>query len=121
MKIAFRFVWLALGAAAFALGVIGLFLPIMPTVPFMLLAAFFFARSSRRLHDWLLAHPVFGPPIVDWIERGAIGRKAKIYAVLSFAASIALSLWLAVPGTVLAIQSVALALVAAFILSRPGR
>jgi len=121
MRTAFRLAWLALGALAFALGVVGLFLPIMPTVPFMLLAAFFFARSSRRLHGWLLAHPVFGPPIIDWVERGAIGRRAKLYGVASLAGSVGLGFWLELPGYALAIQAVGLGAVAVFILSRPGR
>lgn len=89
MKRHFYFVcgWLSL-----ALGAIGAVLPLLPTVPFVILAAFCFARSSPRLEAWLLEHPVFGRHIVAWRTRGAITRKAKIAASVAFAVSIALAL-----------------------------
>lgn len=63
-------VWIAAGGLALTLGVVGVFLPLLPTVPFLLLSAFCFGRGSSRLHRWLLQHRVFGPPIEDWIESG---------------------------------------------------
>ena len=58
-----RVIWLIAGSISLGLGLLGVFLPLLPTVPFVLLAAFCFARSSERLHDWMLEHPKFGPAI----------------------------------------------------------
>ncbi|MFM5929348.1 MAG: YbaN family protein [Novosphingobium sp.] len=77
--------WLCAGITAFAAGTIGILLPIMPTVPFYLLAAFCFARSNQRWEQWLLDHQVWGPPIRRWRERRAISRRAKISAVSAMA------------------------------------
>jgi uncharacterized protein len=84
---AVRAVYLILGIASVALGAIGLFLPILPTVPFMLLAAFLFARSNPAWERRILEHPRFGPPIRAWRERGAIGRGGKVAALLALTAS----------------------------------
>ncbi len=70
-----------------ALAIIGLFLPVMPTVPFLLLAAWFSAKGSERLHRWLYAHPHFGKMLIDWEERGAISRTGKVATVLTLSAS----------------------------------
>ncbi len=70
-----------------ALALIGLFLPVMPTVPFLLLAAWFSAKGSERLHRWLYAHPHFGKMLIDWEERGAISRTGKVATVLTLSAS----------------------------------
>ena len=67
-----RFIYLCLGLFSVLLAGVGIALPLLPTVPFLLLAAFFFARSSERLHNWLLSHATFGPMISDWNEHGAI-------------------------------------------------
>lgn len=115
-----RLLWLLAGGIALGLGLIGIFLPLVPTVPFLLLAAFCFARSSERLHDWLLAHPTFGPPIEDWRRSGAISRKGKIAATVSIAAAFGLSLAMGVPGRVLLIQAVVLSAVLLFIWTRPA-
>lgn len=64
--------WLCLG-----LGFLGIFLPLLPTTPFALLAAFCFSRSSTRLYDWLLAQKTFGPIIHDWNQHGAIRLPIK--------------------------------------------
>ncbi len=114
-----KLVWLSLGSTALLLGAVGIFLPLLPTVPFLLVAAFCFTRSSERLHVWLLEHPTLGPPILDWQERGAIGRKAKKLAVLSAIAALGLSLWIGVATYAVVLQGVVLAVVMAFIWSRP--
>jgi uncharacterized protein len=115
-----RYLWAVLGLICVALAVIGVVLPLLPTVPFLLLAAFLFARSSSRLHSWLLSHPTFGPFVDDWNQFGAIRPQAKGYATLSVLAVIGLSLALGVPKLVIIIQLVTLGLVLLFIWTRPN-
>lgn len=114
-----RIVLVVIGLTSLALGVIGIFLPIVPTVPFLLLAALCFANASERLHHWLLSHPVFGPPIQDWNERGAIGRNAKWLASASFVGSFVIAMLLDFGPAILTIQAFCLIGVALFIWSRP--
>lgn len=85
-----RFLFLSLGWLFVALGIVGAFLPVLPTTPFLLLAVACFARSSPRLEAWMLDHPKFGPSLRDWRERGAIPTKAKIAAVVMMSASYAI-------------------------------
>ncbi|MDJ0982227.1 MAG: YbaN family protein [Kiloniellales bacterium] len=114
-----RALWMSFGLLSLALGFIGIFVPLLPTTALMLLAAFCFARGSQRLHDWLLRHPRFGPPIEAWRRHGAISRGAKQLAVFTMLLVLLLSLALAVPWTVLGIQAAVLVAVAIFILTRP--
>ncbi|MBB6425612.1 YbaN family protein [Sphingopyxis sp. JAI128] len=86
-----RHFYLVAGWASLGLGAIGALLPLLPTVPFVILAAFCFARSSPQLETWLLTHPHFGHHIVAWREKGAISRKGKIAASAAFALSIVLA------------------------------
>jgi uncharacterized membrane protein YbaN (DUF454 family) len=72
--------FLALGCLLVALAFLGIFLPVLPTTPFLVLAAGCFARSSPRLERWLLDHRRFGPLLREWRERGAIPRRAKALA-----------------------------------------
>lgn len=87
--------WLAGGVLSVGLGVIGAVLPLLPTVPFLLLATFCFARSNPAWEQRLLGHPRYGPPLRQWRERGAISRRAKRAAVTAMAASVAISAALA--------------------------
>ncbi len=77
------------------LGFIGLLLPIVPTTPFILVSVWFFARSSKKLENWLINHKIFGKSIRDWKEKGAISKKAKLSAIpliiFSFLATIYLN------------------------------
>jgi len=114
-----RVLWVILGLICVGLGAIGAILPLLPTVPFMLLAAFFFARSSERLHNWLITHPTFGPPILDWQTHGAIRRRVKWLASGSILAAFALSVVLGVRPNILTIQAGVLSLVSLFIWTRP--
>jgi uncharacterized membrane protein YbaN (DUF454 family) len=115
-----RFIWTILGFFALGIGIIGIFLPLIPTVPLVLLAAFCFAKSSDRLHDWLIKNRLFGPMISDWNEKGAIQPKAKKMATLSIAIIFCISIFLSLPGHVLVIQGITLACVMLFIWSRPN-
>src|SRR5690606_32626271 len=101
-----RIVWVGVGLLATACGIAGIVLPLVPTTPFLLLAAFAFARSSPRLHAWLVEHPRLGPPIADWRDHGAISRRAKIAAAVVMLATFAGSAAAGVRGTVLVIQAV---------------
>ncbi|GAA5060809.1 YbaN family protein [Erythrobacter westpacificensis] len=76
-----RPLFLAGGVIAVGLGAIGAFLPLLPTVPFLLLAAFCFARSNPDWERRILSHPQWGPSIAQWRERRAISRRAKIGAI----------------------------------------
>jgi len=114
-----RLIWLLLGLLSLGLGIVGAFLPLLPTVPLLLLAAFFFARSSDRLHNWLVSHKTWGPPIRDWSERGAIGRKPKVYASASILVTFGISIWLGLSAGILVVQAVVLSAVSVFIWSRP--
>ena len=88
--------WLLQGLAGVSLllAVVGVVLPVMPTVPFLLVAAWAASRSSPRLHHWLRAHPRFGRPLRDWEEAGLVSRAAKWAATLMMAASAACMLLL---------------------------
>ncbi len=114
-----RLTWLVVGLVALALGAIGIAVPLLPTTPLILLAAFCFARSSNRLHEWLVTHDIFGPLIENWRRYGAISPRAKIISVVSMAAVLAISLALAVPTGVIIVQLVVLGAAALFILTRP--
>ena len=114
-----RLLWLTVGLAALVVAAVGVVLPLIPTTPFVILAAFAFMRSSQRLHDWLVSHRMFGPMIVDWREYGAIGRVAKRAAIASMAAVFLLSLALNAPEWVLAVQAPVLAACLWFVGSRP--
>lgn len=114
-----RYFWLGFGWLCVGLAMVGAVLPLLPTVPFLLLAAFCFARSSPRVHKWLVEHPKFGPPIADWRKRGAIRRRVKWYATMSIAVGFAIPLLLGVRPTVLAIQAAVLCCVMVFIWTRP--
>ncbi|WP_444452584.1 YbaN family protein [Rhodobacter capsulatus] len=70
-----------LGLIFTAVAFVGIFLPVLPTVPFLILAAAFFARSSERLEGWLMTHPRFGPMLRDWRDRGAIPLRGKVMAL----------------------------------------
>jgi uncharacterized protein len=77
-----RAFFLAAGTVALVLGLIGIFLPLLPTTPFVLLAAACYARGSRRFYDWLLAQRTFGPIIHEWQRHRSIPYKTKITAVV---------------------------------------
>jgi uncharacterized membrane protein YbaN (DUF454 family) len=117
---AHRLAWQAAGAIALVLGIIGIALPLVPTTPFLLLAAFCFSRGSQRLHDWLVAHPRFGGPIREWREHGAISRRAKIAAGAAMLAAIGAAAAFGAPKRILIVQAVVMVFVALFVFTRPA-
>lgn len=116
----FRGLWIAFGLACVGLAIVGVALPLVPTTPFLLLAAFAFARSSPRLHAWLIGHKRFGPLIRNWREHGAISPRTKAVSVGVMAAMPPLSLGFGAPVWTVVLQAVILAGSASFILTRPN-
>ncbi len=84
-----RRLYFAAGMLCVGLGAIGAVLPLLPTVPFLLLAVFCFARSNPEWEQKILDHPTWGPQIADWRERKAISRRAKVGALVTLFAGIA--------------------------------
>ena len=92
-----RWVWLLCGFISLILGVVGIVLPLLPTTPFVLLAAFCFSRGSERCDQWLLSHPRFGPMVRDWRTQRALPLRAKQLATAMMAVSSLASWWLLPP------------------------
>jgi len=82
-----RPVYFLLGWSFFGLGAVGTVVPGLPTTPFMLLALWAFSKSSKRFHDWLYAHRLFGPPLNQWHTHRVIPVKAKVFSVVTMIAS----------------------------------
>ena len=113
-----RHLYLAAGLICVALGTIGAFLPLLPTVPFLLLAVFCFARSRPAWAERLYAHPRYGPALRQWRDRRAISRKAKVSALTAMALSAAAS-WLTIGWPWAAVATVVLVCTGSWIATRP--
>lgn len=87
-----RVLFIVCGVISLAFGIAGALLPVLPTTPFVLLAAACFARGSPRFHDWLLAHPLFGPIIFEWNEYGSIPWRTKIVALVLMSTTFTISI-----------------------------
>lgn len=111
--------WFLFGLLSVVLAVIGVVLPLLPTTPFLLLAAFCFAQSSQKAHQWLLNHKTFGSLINDWQQHGRIRRKIKFFSVSIMVVMPPLSWFLGAPVWAVVAQIIVLCFVAAFILTRP--
>jgi uncharacterized membrane protein YbaN (DUF454 family) len=102
-----------------ALALIGVVLPGLPTVPFLLLTTWFAAKGSERLHHWLYAHPHLGKLLIDWEQQGAVSRPSKVMAVILLSVSWGImyvridNLW------VMAGLAVLFLVIISFLLSRP--
>ncbi|MFO7842457.1 MAG: YbaN family protein [Bacteroidales bacterium] len=86
-----------LGSISLGLGVLGIFLPLLPTTPFLLLSAALFLRSSKRLYHWLMNHKYLGKHLQNYIQHKTIPRKTKIYAISLLWTTILLTALFAVP------------------------
>ena len=116
-----RWLLLSLGWLFVGLGVVGIFLPLLPTTPFLLLAALCFSRSSERWHAWLLSRPHLGPMIRDWDEKGAIRPRAKSTAIFLMAAMMSYPLFfMTIPMVFKGAMVLTLFCVSTFILTRPS-
>jgi len=91
-SLSIRILLVVMGTVFVVIGVVGIFLPVLPTTPFMLLAAACYAKSSSRFYNWIMNNRVFGPIIREWRQYRSIPRKAKYTAmvllVLTFGTSI---------------------------------
>lgn len=87
-----RACFLVLGSLALALGVLGIFLPLLPTTPFVLLAAACYARGSHRFYEWLLSNRTFGPIIMEWERHRSIPYRTKITAIALMSTTLAISI-----------------------------
>ena len=114
-----RFFWLTAGLTAVAIGAVGVVLPLLPTTPFLLIAAFAFARSSARLNSWLREHRSFGPLIDNWHRDGSIDRRAKRASIIVIVVTPVITWLFAAPLWIIACQIVVLSAAAIFILTRP--
>lgn len=105
-----RHLWTGAGLGFVGIGAVGAFLPLLPTVPFLLLALFCFARGNPAWEQRLLDHPTWGPPLRDWRERRVIPRRAKKAALLAMALSVAVTAvtagwpWVLIPAGVMALS-----------------
>lgn len=116
-----KFGLLTLGWSCMVLAVLGVVLPLLPTTPFVLVAAYAFSKSSSRFHQWLMNHKIFGPLVRDWQNGGVIGIQAKMMATLSIVLMVSLSFYLLSSSMQLVIVlSVIIMAVLAFIWSRPS-
>ena len=89
---AVRILLVVVGSVCVAVGVLGIFLPVLPTTPFLLLAAACFARASERFYVWLLRNPTFGPTIREWRRHRSIPYRTKVVALALMTITIGLSI-----------------------------
>ena len=116
-----RYLWLVLGCLFTALGFLGYILPGLPGTVFILIAVYFFARSSPRFYNWLLNNPVFGQLIQDWRAGKGIPFRAKILAVMTIVLTIGISVWV-IPNLFLkAIMLLCGVGVSGYLLTRPTK
>lgn len=103
-----------------AAGLLGVFIPGLPTTPFVLLAAWAASRGSKRLHDWLRNHPRLGPPLADWHDQRAISTRNKRLAVAFLVLSWALMFWRGASPWVLWFLAALFITVGTFVATRRG-
>ncbi|MEM6681965.1 MAG: YbaN family protein [Pseudomonadota bacterium] len=108
------------GIAALALGIVGIFVPLLPTTPLVILSAACFAKASPRVENWLLQHKTFGPMIINWRRNRAIPIGAKVAACVGVVAGFTLfSVFSSPPLWLQGIVAVILFAVTAYVVTRP--
>jgi len=110
-----------LGVISVALGVVGIFLPLLPTTPFLILSAWCFLKSSPKAHQWLYRQPKIGEALRDWDERGAIARSTKALAISMILISLAFMWWKIPKIWVKSVATLVMLSVSIFILTRPDK
>lgn len=114
--------FLILGILSLVVGIVAIFLPVVPTTPFIILAAYLFSKSSDRLHDWMLNHKIMGPPIRSWREHGVVPIQAKLLATVLVAISISMAVFVVkAPPWGLASMGVFFAGLLTFLWTRPSK
>jgi len=119
-----RFLLIAIGTICLAIGVIGIFIPILPTTPFLLLAAACYLRSSQRFHSWLMNNRIFGSYIRNYTEGRGIPIKVKLFTIALLWVTIGISIWVVanlVVTVVLLCVAVGVTLHIAFIRAKKNR
>ncbi len=111
--------WRALALVSLLLGLVGVVLPGLPTVPFLLLAAWASSHGWPALEQWLLRHPRFGKSLRDWRERGSVARRAKWAASITMASSALLMAVIGVPPWALLLACATMTVVALWLWRRP--
>ena len=114
-----RWTTLILAYCFLALAIVGVVLPGLPTVPLLLLSAWFAAKGSERLHTWLYTHPRFGRYLIDWEQQGAVSRSSKVVAVILLAVSWGIMYFRIENLVVMVGLAVLFMAIIAFLLSRP--
>lgn len=89
-----KYVYITIGSLSLVLGITGLFLPVLPTTPFLLLASFFYLRSSERMYNWLMNHKIFGAYIYSYLTYKAIPIKTKVSAMIFLWSTLIISIML---------------------------
>lgn len=121
-ELRFRWLFMTFGFVCVGLGVLGAFLPLLPTTPFLLVALWAFSRSSRRFHHWLYTHPRFGPRLQEWHQYGTVPVKVKVSSISAMLVSLAIMVFVArVKWHVLAAAGALMLVGAVYVLSRPSR
>lgn len=116
-----RTIFFLLGISSLLLGVVGVFLPLLPTTPFILLSAFCFSKSSTRLHHWLITHKVFGKLTLDWQQYGVIRSRVKIVSTVTMLVMVSYPLiFIVMPMWLKALVCLSIACVLVFIWTRPS-
>lgn len=116
-----RYLLIAFGWLCVGIGLVGIVVPGLPTTVFLLVAAWAFSKSSERFQRWLMEHPYLGPPVQAWRDRGAIPLKAKVLAVVTMSASLAIIIFYGGGGWVFpAVVGAIMAGAATFVISRPN-
>ncbi|WP_260293055.1 YbaN family protein [Sedimenticola hydrogenitrophicus] len=117
-----RVAYLTVGWLCFALGMLGVVLPVLPTTPFLLLALWAFSRSSLRLHRWLYRQRTFGPALQRWHQHRIIPLHAKLLIALTMSASLVyLTGFSRLPMLIIWAVALIMLTVATYLLSRPSR
>ena len=115
-----RWLWIIAGSISLALGIIGIFLPLLPTTPFLLLTAACYARGSERLHNWLLNNKLFGKYVRNYREGKGIPARSKVLALTLLWLTIGFSIFYVIPILIVQIILLAIAtLVSIYIISLP--